>query len=78
MDSAAVGNNVVTHPSHYTNGKIECWDAMIDAFGKEAFMTYAKLNAFKYIWRSEHKNGIEDLRKAEFYLHKLIEVYDAE
>jgi len=58
----------VTRPSHYNQGKIECIDAMLEAFGQDAVRTYARINAFKYIWRSEYKNGDEDLKKAIFYL----------
>jgi len=42
---------------------------MVAAFGLEAVQVYAKVNAFKYLWRSEYKgNRIEDLQKAQFYL----------
>lgn len=58
----------VTRPSHYNQGKIECLDAMVEAFGGDAVRTYARINAFKYLWRSEYKNGDEDLKKAIFYL----------
>lgn len=58
----------VTRPAHYNQGKIECLDAMVEAFGEDAVRAYAKINAFKYLWRSEYKNGMEDLKKAIFYL----------
>ena len=32
----------------------------------------------KYLWRYRYKNGIEDLKKAQWYLNKLIEVNDAD
>lgn len=63
-------NGAVEHPSHYNQGKLECWDAMEAAFGKEAVMTFCKLNAFKYIWRADNKNGLEDIEKAINYLNK--------
>lgn len=64
----------VTHPSHYTQGNIQCIDAMEAAFGKEAVATWSKLNAFKYIWRAVHKNGMEDIDKAIWYLNKYKEL----
>lgn len=67
----------VTHPSHYTQGDIQCIDAMIAAFGKEAVATWCKINAFKYVWREEHKNGMEDIDKALWYLTKYKELKSA-
>lgn len=59
----------VFHPAHYNQGGIECLDAMIAAFGVEAVKVYAKVNAFKYLWRAEYKGKpLEDLAKASFYL----------
>lgn len=58
----------VNHPSHYNQGNIECIDAMIAAFGKEAVENFCLLNAFKYVWRSRNKNGTEDIDKAIWYL----------
>jgi len=63
----------VNHPSHYTQGAIECIDAIKEAtkglFGIEAVCT---ANIIKYVWRWKFKNGVEDLRKAEWYLQRLI------
>lgn len=66
--------SAVNHPSHYNQGGIECWDAMEAAFGKEAVMTFCKLNAFKYVWRADSKNGLEDVNKAINYLNKYKEL----
>ena len=63
-------NNNVEHPSHYTQGGIECIDAMESAFGKEAVKDICICNAFKYIWRFKSKNGTEDIDKAVWYLNK--------
>jgi hypothetical protein len=66
------GDNV-NHPSHYTQGSIECIDAIKEAtkglFGIEAVCT---ANIIKYVWRWKFKNGVEDLRKADWYLQRLI------
>ena len=72
-------NNAVNHPDHYTAGKIECIDAMESAVtglsGMDAVLTAQVL---KYLWRWKKKNGLEDLRKAAWYLNRLIERTDAD
>lgn len=42
-------NDVINHPSHYTQGGIECIDAMESAFGAAQLAVYCKIAAFKYI-----------------------------
>lgn len=64
----------VNHPAHYNNAKYECIDVMEETFGTEEVKIFCKLNAFKYLWRAEHKNGTEDMRKAKWYLDKYIEL----
>lgn len=64
----------VNHPTHYNHGKYECIDVMIDTFGKQAVADFCKCNAFKYQWRAEQKNGIEDYKKADWYIKKYIEL----
>lgn len=63
----------VNHPSHYTQGGIECIDALeaatADLTGIEAVCT---ANAIKYLWRWRNKNGVEDLQKAVWYIKRLI------
>lgn len=67
-------NDVVNHPGHYCTGKYECIDVMTEALGKQAVMDFCRCNAFKYIYRSERKNGLEDMKKARWYLNKYIEL----
>lgn len=68
-------NDSVNHPSHYEgHTSIECIDAMILTFGVKRTAEYCVQNAYKYIWRHENKNGIEDLKKAEWYLNKFDEL----
>ena len=55
-------------PAHYTECSLECIDVMLAVFGRKAVTDFCILNAFKYMWRYEHKNGLEDLQKAERYL----------
>ena len=58
----------VNSPKHYSEGEIECIDAMTSAFGDD-MKTYCKINAFKYIFRSGKKDSEEqDLKKAIWYL----------
>lgn len=66
--------DMVNSPPHYTQGGIECIDAMESAFGADELSVYCKIAAFKYIWREERKNGTEDLKKAIWYLNKCVEL----
>lgn len=69
-------NDVINHPSHYTQGGIECIDAMKSAFGAAQLAVYCKIAAFKHIWRCEYKNGAEDVKKAIWYMNKFLELKD--
>ena len=66
-------NDNVNHPEHY-QGKNECIDVMIAMFGIEAVKHFGMCNAYKYRFRSDKKNGKEDIEKAEWYESKLIEL----
>lgn len=63
----------VNHPKHYTQGGVECIDAIKAAMDADEFSGYLQGNILKYIWRFRKKNGVEDLQKARWYLDKLIE-----
>lgn len=67
--------DVVNKPPHY-QGKVEAIDAIESAMTYEAFKGYLHGNAIKYLMRWTKKNGVEDLRKAEWYLRKLISIED--
>jgi len=58
----------VINPSHYRQGNIEVIDFILDQD-----MDYLEGNIIKYVSRYKYKNGMEDLRKAKWYLEKLIE-----
>lgn len=65
--------DVVNHPSHYTKGRIECIDAIDSAtVGKSGIEAVCVANIIKYLFRYEEKNGLEDVKKAKWYLNKLI------
>ena len=68
-----IENDPVEHPSHYTENDIECIDAIESSMTPEQFRGYLKGNAMKYLWRYEKKeNPIQDLRKAIWYLERLV------
>lgn len=65
--------DVVNHPSHYTKGNIECIDAIDSATtGKSGIEAVCVANIIKYLYRYEEKNGLEDVKKAKWYINKLI------
>lgn len=70
--------DAVNHPSHYTTGGIECFDAMASMLTREELIGYLRGNSFKYRWRFRHKNGAEDLRKAEWYEKRLLDIVGTE
>lgn len=67
--------DMVNHPPHYTQGGIECIDAMQAALSPEQFKGYLKGAAFKYLWRLDHKDEAkENAEKAIWYMQKLVKV----
>lgn len=76
MEDAATSkqHDPVNNPSHYASGGIECIESIKASMSHEAFLGYLKGNVQKYTWRYEKKvNPAEDLKKARWYLDKLIE-----
>ena len=67
----------VNNPPHYNKAGIECIDAIAAATG-DGFQYYLQGNIIKYLWRYRYKNGNEDLRKARFYLNRLIETKEGQ
>jgi len=69
----------VNHPTHYGNGEIECIDYMKDNMDPVMFMGYLEGNAKKYLHRYRYKEKpLQDLRKAQWYLDRLIEEMEGE
>lgn len=63
----------VNHPSHYTQGGVECIDAITAAtVNKSGIEAVCTANVIKYLWRYEAKNGLEDVKKAQWYINRLI------
>ena len=64
----------ISHPTHYTQGKVECIDAIESAtVRKKGFEAYCVGNVIKYLWRYEQKGGKESVEKAKWYLERLLE-----
>ena len=70
-------SETVNSPAHYTSGSIECIDAIdVMVEGLTGLEGYYIGNIMKYIWRWKQKNGVEDLRKAQRYLTRLINLLE--
>lgn len=65
--------DVVNHPPHYTKGGIEAIEAIEAQLTAEEYRGYLKGNCVKYLWRERHKGGVESLKKAQWYLDRLIQ-----
>jgi len=65
------GPNAINHPSHYTQGKMECIEA-IEGLG----LPFHEAQVLKYIVRWRHKGGVEDLKKAQWFLKRLLSIVD--
>lgn len=66
----------VNSPSHYAPaGGVECIDVMMQQFGADAVSDFCKLNAFKYLFRMDHKeNARKDAEKARWYIDRWIKM----
>ena len=75
IDNASVEEwDMVNKPLHYNKGSIECIDGIEAMLTKEEFIGYLRGNSLKYRWRFPYKNGIEDIKKAQWYEKKLMEI----
>ena len=68
-------DDMVNRPPHYNKAGIETIDA-IKAMTDGGFEYYLQGNIMKYLWRYRYKNGVEDLKKAQWYLTELIDVVE--
>ena len=75
MFETVAENDPVNHPSHYTDGKIEVCDFIMDKN-----LNFCLGNAIKYISRCQIKYGgtkrIEDLKKAKWYIERQIKEWE--
>jgi len=67
----------INHPAHYNAGKYEVID-LIESVCGDHYDGFLLGNVIKYLARYKHKNGLEDLQKAEWYLKRLIELEGGE
>ena len=63
----------VNNPAHYGTGSIECIEYIKDFLTDEELTGYYRGNVAKYLHRWRYKNGVEDLKKARWYLEALIQ-----
>lgn len=63
--------SMINHPPHYNSSKAECSGCkkQIECIDITRHMNFNIGNAFKYLWRYEHKGGVDDLEKALWYLN---------
>ena len=66
--------DMISHPPHYNSSEAKCsnCDEQIECIDITRYMSFNIGNAFKYLWRYEHKNGAEDLKKAIWYIQDQI------
>ena len=68
--------DLVNQPSHYTQGGIEVIDYIEAKLTAEAFRGYLEGNVIKYLSRWRDKGGVQDLKKAQWYLNRLVKRED--
>ena len=69
--------DMVNSPQHYNIDGLECIDAMLKLYGKDAVLNFCMLNSFKYQWRCNNKgNCKQDLQKSRWYLNKYLELLE--
>jgi hypothetical protein len=67
------------NPTHYRQGSVECIDAIESAtMNKKGLDAVATANVIKYLWRCEDKGGLEDMKKAKWYLERMIAANEKE
>jgi len=67
-------DDVINAPDHYHKGGIDVIGFCEGKLSSERQAGFFQMNILKYTTRYTEKNGVEDLRKAKFYLDKLIEL----
>ena len=70
--------DLVNEPPHYKAGNIEAITYLRDSLGEKGFLFYCEGNVKKYVHRWRHKNGVQDLEKAVWYLERMIECASSE
>ena len=77
MEKIKMSNNDVKDfalkPKYYQQNGQDLIDHLSEIFNADMFIGFMTGNILKYLTRWQHKNGIEDLEKAQVYLNRLIE-----
>ena len=71
-----LNTDLVNHPPHYNTGSIEVIDYLESSLGHQGFIDYCCGNVLKYTSRWRHKGGEEDLKKAQWYLNRVLVTID--
>lgn len=74
MSSKSENNGASNHPDHYNHSNIECIDAIASALNESELEGFIKGNVIKYVWRSNHKGGQQDIEKAAWYLNWWLDI----
>lgn len=78
-DPVTPEEDLVNHPNHYTSGGIECIDAIAASMTPIEYAGFLKGQVLKYVWRYRLKGKpVQDLKKARFYLDRLIQLTEKE
>jgi hypothetical protein len=74
-EEPVIEHDVISHPKHYCReGAMESIDEMVLLFGKEVVKHFCLCNVWKYRYRSNNKNGEEDIKKSDWYVQKYKEL----
>ena len=78
-EAPVIQPDTVNHPPHYIDGGgIECIEAIEAQLTNDEYRGYLKGNIVKYIWRERMKGSTESLKKARWYLDRLIQLDEAQ
>ena len=68
-------NEAVHHPTHYTQAVAAGFEVIdvLEAWQAAGMIDFRLANVIKYVTRHRFKKGLEDLRKAEWYLRRYIQ-----
>lgn len=66
--------DLINNPPHYNSSEAKCCACgnKIECIDVTRHLDFNIGNAIKYLWRYKHKNGIEDLKKAVWYINDQI------
>ena len=74
-DIEVITNDPVTKPVHYTEGPVECVDAIDSMLGNDGKRSYHQGQVLRYLWRNKLDRK-QDLQKANWHLQRLLSSYE--